>query len=166
MSRPGFGWASNKDHWRKFQPNLCDVIQGLRCMIDRLSLTSFWWSLIWSSQATADSLNRSQGKFLPVQCDIGDEDAIQAMFDVTTREYGGVDVMINNAAFSPHCSMLEGTPDQWLQMCKVSPHIIQLQQSAICINLLAISPPHPHPHPPPPPKKKIEKKISYDCSLA
>ena len=68
----------------------------------------------------ADTLDQSRGKFHPVQCDIGDEDAIQAMFDVTSREYGGVDVMINNAAFNPPCSMLEGTPEQWLQMCKVN----------------------------------------------
>ena len=47
-------------------------------------------------------------------CDVTDEDQVQALLDAAD-EFGGVDVMINNAGLGGTASILEMTDEQWLQ---------------------------------------------------
>ena len=42
------------------------------------------------------------GECLPVACNVAEEAQVQSMVDQTVAEYGGVDVLVNNAGYSHH----------------------------------------------------------------
>jgi glucose 1-dehydrogenase len=44
---------------------------------------------------------------MPVQADVGDRGQVEAMFDRVVREFGKVDILVNNAAFSIRKTLLE-----------------------------------------------------------
>ena len=39
------------------------------------------------------------GTAMTVQCDVSDEASVRAMVDATVKEFGGIDILINNAAY-------------------------------------------------------------------
>ncbi|MCW2558120.1 MAG: 3-ketoacyl-ACP reductase [Mycobacterium sp.] len=49
------------------------------------------------AQETADQVTAAGGRALVVGADVGDEDAIAALFDQVESEFGGVDVVVNTA---------------------------------------------------------------------
>ena len=46
----------------------------------------------------AEDIRKAGGKCLPIQCDIRDEKSVQAAIDATVKEFGGIDILINNAS--------------------------------------------------------------------
>ena len=48
--------------------------------------------------SAAEEIEKAGGKALPVQCDIRFEDQIQAAIDKTVGQFGGIDIVINNAS--------------------------------------------------------------------
>jgi NAD(P)-dependent dehydrogenase (short-subunit alcohol dehydrogenase family) len=52
-------------------------------------------------EAVAESIRAAGGRAEAIACHIGDMDALQALFDAVGARYGGVDVLVNNAAASP-----------------------------------------------------------------
>lgn len=44
-------------------------------------------------------------KVLPIQCDIMDDDATQRMVDAAVAEFGGIDILINNASAIDKCGI-------------------------------------------------------------
>jgi len=46
----------------------------------------------------AEEINSAGGTALPIQCDIRDEDQIAQALDKTVSEFGGLDILINNAS--------------------------------------------------------------------
>lgn len=46
----------------------------------------------------AKEIEEAGGKALPIQCDIRDEDAIQAAIGKAVGEFGGLDILVNNAS--------------------------------------------------------------------
>jgi NAD(P)-dependent dehydrogenase (short-subunit alcohol dehydrogenase family) len=59
----------------------------------------------------ADSI----GVDFAVQVDVSDEDSVQAMYEVAAKEFGGIDVLYNNAGISPadDDSILETSLEAW-----------------------------------------------------
>jgi len=55
----------------------------------------------------AESIAKQGGRALTVQVDIADESSVQAMVEETTRELGGIDILVNNAALM---AQIVGTP--------------------------------------------------------
>jgi glucose 1-dehydrogenase len=53
------------------------------------------------------------GRAIAVQCDVSKEDQVQAMFQRTIKEFGTVDILINNAGLQKDAAMDEMTLDQW-----------------------------------------------------
>ncbi|XP_062516040.1 dehydrogenase/reductase SDR family member 11-like [Corticium candelabrum] len=72
-------------------------------------------------EANAEKLKKCAGKLVPVKCDLRREEEILAMFELIKKEYGGVDVCINNAgcAVSPD-SILSGSTDSWRTQLEVN----------------------------------------------
>ena len=52
--------------------------------------------------AVADAIEADGGTALPVAAHTGDMDAIAALVETTTDAFGGIDVLVNNAATNPH----------------------------------------------------------------
>jgi 3-oxoacyl-[acyl-carrier protein] reductase len=69
----------------------------------------------------ADTLAELTGeKPLAVACDVTVEDQVQHLFDTVAREYGGVDIAINNAGLGGDTPLLEMTDDQWFRVLDVT----------------------------------------------
>jgi gluconate 5-dehydrogenase len=49
--------------------------------------------------------------------DVASESSVQALAGIVAREWGGIDVLVNNAGIDPHYASLEDTPsDNWRQI--------------------------------------------------
>ena len=46
----------------------------------------------------AEEINQAGGEALPIQCDIRDEEQIASAIDKTVKQFGGLDILINNAS--------------------------------------------------------------------
>lgn len=66
-----------------------------------------------SVAATADDITRDGGRALAVRCDVGVADDLDALVDATTREYGRVDVLVNNAMAPTRGSFDDMTVEMW-----------------------------------------------------
>lgn len=51
--------------------------------------------------------------------DVGDDDSMQALHDRVHREWGGVDVLINNAGIASAGPMVETTMDEWRRVLEI-----------------------------------------------
>ena len=63
---------------------------------------------------TAQEIERETGvKILPVQADMKNVDDIKRLVSTTVNEYGGLDILVNNAASTIHGSILELDDAAW-----------------------------------------------------
>jgi glucose 1-dehydrogenase len=62
---------------------------------------------------TADTIERSGGTATFVPADLRSSNAIAALFEATAEEFGGVDVLVNNAAAQTETGAAEATMDDW-----------------------------------------------------
>lgn len=65
---------------------------------------------IESVDAVAASIRDGGGKASSFACHVGDPDAIDNLFDHVAQEFGGLDVLVNNAATNPHFGHITETP--------------------------------------------------------
>lgn len=87
----------------------------------------------------ADELNRSGGKALASATDVTDRHQVKKLVDTAVKEFGRVDVMINNAGIMPRAPLERLTIDDWDRTIDVNikgvlygiaaalPHMIQQQ---------------------------------------
>lgn len=68
----------------------------------------------------AAEIEEAGGAALPIECDLRDVDAIDAMFENVRDEWGGVDVLVNNAGFGENESLMEGDHEVWRAMLQVN----------------------------------------------
>jgi glucose 1-dehydrogenase len=59
------------------------------------------------------TITAAGGRALAVQCDVSKEDQVRAMFERTIKEFGTVDILINNAGLQKDAPVDEMTLDQW-----------------------------------------------------
>src|SRR5215831_19406456 len=52
--------------------------------------------------AVADAIRAAGGDATPIPAHMGDADAVKALLKGTIDAYGGVDIVVNNAATNPH----------------------------------------------------------------
>ena len=71
-----------------------------------------------SHQELAGRYGASRVWSLP--CDVTSEEQVQALIDGTVRQYGRIDVMINNAGLGGTASVLEMTDEQWSRVLDVT----------------------------------------------
>lgn len=63
-----------------------------------------------------DGIRAAGGRALPVQLDIREQPGIDAAMASVVAEFGGVDVLVNNAAAALRKPALETSPDEWNQV--------------------------------------------------
>jgi len=59
--------------------------------------------------SAAEEIKAAGGKALPIQCDLRDENAIEAAVAQAAQEFGGIDILINNAS-AINLTKTEATP--------------------------------------------------------
>ena len=62
-------------------------------------------------QVVVDAITAKGGEAIAVACNIGRKPELQAMVDRTLEAYGGVDILVCNAAINPHFGPAMGIPD-------------------------------------------------------
>jgi len=66
-----------------------------------------------AAEQLAEAVVASGGKALAVQADVGDPEAVGAMFDTVGADLGAVEVLVNNAGITKDGLLLRMGPDQW-----------------------------------------------------
>ena len=64
-------------------------------------------------EATAGEIRDDGGDATFVRADMRDPDDVAALVDATAEEYGGLDVLVNNAGVETNTSVTEATLDDW-----------------------------------------------------
>src|SRR5262245_27733721 len=67
----------------------------------------------------ANYLNSTGGRALAIACDVTDEAAVKAAVDAAVREFGKVDVLVNNAAFFNKKGVLGMPVEEWTRQTGV-----------------------------------------------
>ncbi len=69
---------------------------------------------------TLGSIKALGGKAIAVKCDVSLAEEVEAMFDSAVKEFGGVDVLVNNAGIFPFIPFAEMTEEQWDKVLDVN----------------------------------------------
>jgi NADP-dependent 3-hydroxy acid dehydrogenase YdfG len=70
--------------------------------------------------ALADEIVESGGEALPVTTDVTEREQVQALVDAAVKEFGRIDVMLNNAGIMPASRLDRLKVDEWDQMIDVN----------------------------------------------
>jgi NAD(P)-dependent dehydrogenase (short-subunit alcohol dehydrogenase family) len=102
-----------------------------------------------AGEAAAESVRRSGGEAVYIFADVGNEDSCKSAVEQTVAAFGGLDVLVNNAAISPRASLTETSAETWDEVmainlrgpflcCKYAiPHLVRSQGASI-INIGSI----------------------------
>ncbi len=71
-------------------------------------------------RALADELTGKRGRALAVATDVSDPEQVKALVDAAVREYGRIDVLINNAGIMPQAPLERLKIDEWDRMIDVN----------------------------------------------
>lgn len=66
-----------------------------------------------AAQAVLDEITAGGGKGMIYQCDVSKEDEVQRMFADTVKQYGVLDILINNAGLQRDSPFQEMTLEKW-----------------------------------------------------
>lgn len=75
------------------------------------------------AKAVADEINASGGKAIAVQVDITDKEKVAAMVKAAEDAFGGLDILVNNAALMVEVvatKTIDHSPEQWERIFKVN----------------------------------------------
>lgn len=75
---------------------------------------------IEGGETTVELIRAGGGKALFIKTDISNWDAVDALVGETVRQFGRLDVMVNNAAIYTSTNLLETTPEQWARVVGVN----------------------------------------------
>src|SRR6266508_1298378 len=102
--------------------------EGVRTVIGARDLQNL-------QRAAAEVESKTKARVLPVQADVSDLDAVKKLVASTVDAFGGVDILVNNAAGSGSGALSELTDKDWLHhldvklvgyvrcACEVIPHM-------------------------------------------
>jgi 3-oxoacyl-[acyl-carrier protein] reductase len=69
---------------------------------------------------TAKAIGQAGGRAMPFMADISQPDAVAAMVEATVKEFGGLDIAVNNAGLRRQTPFLEMSLDEWREILSVA----------------------------------------------
>ncbi|RXG57128.1 Dehydrogenase/reductase SDR family member 11 [Armadillidium vulgare] len=88
-----------------------------RCFIKRKKTKSV---SVQNSETLSETLKDAKGSLLPVKCDLTKEEDIRNLFVTIKKEFGGVDICINNAGLSNGKKLLDSTVEEMRELTNVN----------------------------------------------
>jgi len=80
-----------------------------------------------AASATAADIEANGGIAMPSMVDVADEASVKTLFAAVDAKFGGVDILVNNAAHRSKAELFEMTVEQWDQM-----HDVTLRGTFLC----------------------------------
>ncbi|WP_139691909.1 glucose-1-dehydrogenase [Sporolactobacillus terrae] len=72
------------------------------------------------AERTAEELKKAGGDAVAIQADVGSEEGIQALLDAAEKDFGGLDVWVNNAGMENRVSTHEMSLKEWEKVINVN----------------------------------------------
>lgn len=80
-----------------------------------------------SAEAVVKEITDAGGEAIAATCDVSEEDQVQAMVARTVEAFGGVDILVNNAAYRPKADFFEMSVWDWDKM-----HAVNTRGTFLC----------------------------------
>ena len=80
-----------------------------------------------SATAVVKEIEDAGGEAVAVTCDVSEEDQVQAMVAAAVASFGGVDILVNNAAYRPKADFFEMSVWDWDKM-----HAVNTRGTFLC----------------------------------
>ena len=77
-------------------------------------------------RAVADEFRESGFQVLARPCNVSRKEELQALVDATVREWGGIDIVVANAASKPYYGPLTGISDEAFDRSELSQRVERL----------------------------------------
>jgi NAD(P)-dependent dehydrogenase (short-subunit alcohol dehydrogenase family) len=71
-------------------------------------------------QAVVDEIIGGGGEAIVVMCDVSKSADVQAMVNTVVAKFGGIDILVNNAALTDHANIFDSTEDEFDKVIAVS----------------------------------------------
>jgi NAD(P)-dependent dehydrogenase (short-subunit alcohol dehydrogenase family) len=71
-------------------------------------------------QAVVDEITGAGGEAIVVMCDVSKSKDVQAMVKTVVAKFGGIDILVNNAALTDHANIFDSTEDEFDKVIAVS----------------------------------------------
>jgi NAD(P)-dependent dehydrogenase (short-subunit alcohol dehydrogenase family) len=81
-----------------------------------------------NAKTVAQEIVAGGGNARHAACDVSSEQDVKAMFSVAVETYGGVDILVNNAAYRPKADFMEMTVETWDHM-----HAVNTRGTFLCM---------------------------------
>lgn len=81
-----------------------------------------------AAQRVAAAIVADGGEAIAVRADVSNEDDVKAMTAHAVAQFGGIDVLVNNAAYRPKADFFEMTVDDWDRM-----HAVNTRGTFLCM---------------------------------
>jgi NAD(P)-dependent dehydrogenase (short-subunit alcohol dehydrogenase family) len=62
---------------------------------------------------------QNPGKAISIVCDVSSASSVNAMVDKVVKQFGGVDILVNNAAWTDHKTLFDITEEEWDRVMNV-----------------------------------------------
>ncbi len=73
-----------------------------------------------TGEAVADEITKAGGQALAVRCDVSRKDEVEAMVTQAAKAFGGIDILVNNAAIYPARAWTDIAEEEWDQVFAVN----------------------------------------------
>jgi len=89
------------------------------------------------AQQVVQAIEQTGGRAVAVQADVTQRDDVAQLVEWVVREYGRIDILINNAGLYPLASVLDMTDDDWDQVVNSNLRSVFLCTQAISKQMIA-----------------------------
>jgi NAD(P)-dependent dehydrogenase (short-subunit alcohol dehydrogenase family) len=72
------------------------------------------------AQAVADEIGKAGGEAMVVMCDVAKSSDVKAMVAAVVAKFGGIDILVNNAALTDHANIFDSTEEEFDNVIAVS----------------------------------------------